>query len=68
MTAPTTPALTEAEYRQAASDLRLVYWAALALYRGNTLLHNDAAGLLIAASRLQALPATLIPLVFGNGL
>lgn len=68
MTTPTTPALTEAEYRQATSDLRLVFWCALAIQRGNTLIHSDAAALLLAATRLQALPAALIPVVFCNGL
>ena len=58
--------MTEAEYKQAASDLRLIYWVALSLQRGNALLHCDALGFLLAASRLQSLPATLIPLAFGN--
>ena len=68
MTTPTTTPLTEADYKQATSDLRLIYWAALALYRGNTLLHSDAVGLLLAATRLQHLPAALIPVVFGHAI
>lgn len=58
--------MSPAEYKQAASDLSLIYWVALSLQRGNTLLRCDALGFLLAASRLQALPAALIPVVFGN--
>ena len=68
MTTPTTTPLTEADYKQAASDLRLVFWIALSLHRGNALLRSDAVGLLLAATRLQNLPATMIPLVFGNAI
>lgn len=68
MTTPTTTALSEADYRQAVSDLRLIFWVALSLNRGNALLHSDAVGLLLAATRLQNLPATMIPLVFGNAI
>ena len=68
MGTPTTHTpLTEAEYAQIAQDLSLVFWTALALQRGNTLIHSDAVGLMVAASRLQNLPAILIPLVFGHG-
>ena len=66
MTTPTTAAMTEAAYKQAVSDLRLVFWIALSLHRGNALLHSDAVGLLLAATRLQALPVAIIPLAFGN--
>ena len=65
MTTPTTPTLTEADYKQIASDLRLVFWISLSLNRGNALLHSDAAALLLAATRLQNLSAVLIPVVFG---
>ena len=65
MTTPTTPTLTEADYKQIASDLRLVFLISLSLNRGNALLHGDAAALLLAATRLQNLPAALIPAVFG---
>lgn len=66
MTTPTTTAaMSEAEYKQAVSDLRLVFWIALSLHRGNALLHTDGAALLLAATRLQNLPAALIPVVFG---
>ena len=66
MTTPTTTAaMSEAEYKQAVSDLRLVFWIALSLHRGNALLHSDAVGLLLAATRLQNLSAVLIPVVFG---
>ena len=68
VTTPTTTPLTEADYKQAVSDLRLVFWIALSLHRGNALLHSDAVGLLLAATRLQNLPATMIPLVFGNAI
>jgi hypothetical protein len=69
MGTPTTHApLTEADYRQIAEDLSLVFWCALALQRGNSLLHSDAAALLLAATRLQTLSAVLIPVVFGHGL
>ena len=65
MTTPTTTALSEADYKQIASDLRLVFWIALSLHRGNALLHTDAAALLLAATRLQSLSVALIPVVFG---
>ena len=68
MTTPTTPPLSEDGYKQVVQDLRLIYWVALSLHRGNALLHGDAAGLLLAASRLQSLPAALIPVVFGNAI
>ena len=69
MSARTThTALTEADYKQAVSDLRLVFWIALSLHRGNALLHSDAVGLLLAATRLQNLPAALIPVVFGHAI
>ena len=69
MNSPTkTTPLNEADYKQIVQDLSLVFWTALALQRGNALIHSDAAGLLAAAIRLQALPAALIPVVFGNGL
>ena len=44
----------------------LVFWIALSLHRGNALLHSDAVGLLLAATRLQNLSAVLIPVVFSN--
>lgn len=67
MNSPTkTTPLNEADYKQIVQDLSLVFWTALALQRGNTLIHSDAVGLLLAATRLQNLPAALIPLVFGN--
>ena len=61
----TTTALSEADYKQAVSDLRLIFWISLSLHRGNALLHSDAVGLLLAATRLQNLSAVLIPVVFG---
>ena len=68
MGTPTTHTpLTEAEYAQIAQDLSLVFWCALAIHRGNTLIHSDAAALLLAATRLQAIPTILIPIVFGHG-
>ena len=68
MIATSTPTLTEADYKQVAQDLRLVFWIALSLHRGNALLHSDAVGLLLAATRLQNLSAVLIPLAFGNAI
>lgn len=68
MIATNTPTLTEADYKQVAQDLRLVFWIALSLHRGNALLHSDAAGLLLAATRLQNIPAVLVPVVFGHAI
>ena len=54
-------ALTQEQFDQFAQDLRFLHVAVMALARGIPLVANDTTELLLAATRLQAVPVFLVP-------